>query len=48
VESNFGSNIVPEGTDNRGGNTLRTAYLAATSKAGTYTRETNGDTWTKT
>jgi len=30
-----------------GGNSLRDAYLAAKTKAGTYTRSTNGSTWKK-
>jgi len=43
---NFGDNVFPEGADGYGGNTLKTAY--STGKAGTYTRTTNGSTWTKT
>ena len=43
---NFGASAFPEGGD-YGGNTLRTAYLSTSGGAGTYTREPNGDTWTK-
>jgi hypothetical protein len=44
--ANFGVNVFPEGSSGVGGNTLKTAY--STGKAGTYTREANGSTWTKT
>ncbi|WP_461251823.1 hypothetical protein [Treponema sp. R8-4-B8] len=43
--ANFGDNAFPEGY--YGGDNLRTSYLAASPKAGTYTREENGDTWSK-
>jgi uncharacterized protein YjdB len=42
---NFGWSVFPEGSDGRGGDTLKTAY--STGKAGTYTRPANGSTWTK-
>jgi len=44
---NFGTNAFPEGLYGYGYNTLRDAYIAASTKAGTYTRAVNGDTWTK-
>jgi hypothetical protein len=43
--ANFGNSAFPEGSSAGGGNTLKTAY--ATGKAGTYTRQSNGTTWTK-
>jgi hypothetical protein len=43
--TNIGPVAFPEGTNGNGGETLRTAYN--TGKAGTYTRDENGDTWTK-
>ncbi|WP_461247610.1 leucine-rich repeat domain-containing protein [Treponema sp. R6D11] len=47
IDSFFNA-IFPEGIDGDGtNNSLRDAYFAADPKAGTYTRETNGDTWTK-
>jgi hypothetical protein len=46
-ESYFDRNAFPEGSSGNGGNTLRTAYWAASPKAGTYTRAANGTTWTK-
>jgi hypothetical protein len=45
TSNNFGKDAFPEGSDGSGGNTLKTAY--STGKAGTYTRPTNGFTWTK-
>jgi hypothetical protein len=46
IENNrFGNEAFPEGIYGEGGNTLKTAY--STGKAGTYTREANGSTWTK-
>jgi len=42
-DDNFGDDAFPE--EDGGGDTLKTAY--STGKAGTYTRETNGSTWTK-
>jgi len=39
TDDDFGNNAFP------GGDTLKTAY--STGKAGTYTREENGSTWTK-
>ena len=44
--ANFGNNAFPEGSDGKGGNTLKTAY--STEKAGTYTRTANGLQWRKT
>jgi len=44
---NFGSYAFPEGSNGNGGNTLRAAYLANHGGAGTYTRDSNGDAWTK-
>jgi hypothetical protein len=44
-DANFGNNVSPEGSAN--GNTLKTAYNAASPKEGTYTRATNGSTWSK-
>jgi hypothetical protein len=46
-DANFGNNVSPEGSTGTGGNTLKTAYNAASPKAGTYTRSANGSTWTK-
>jgi hypothetical protein len=43
----FGNYAFPEGSSGNGGNTLKDAYDAASPKAGTYTREANGSTWTK-
>jgi hypothetical protein len=47
ANANFGNYAFPEGTNGSGGNTLKTAYLAAATKAGTYTRSAGGSTWTK-
>jgi hypothetical protein len=48
-DSNFGNYAFPQGGTNQQGfsygNNLRTAYRAG--RAGTYTRATNGETWTK-
>jgi len=41
----FGLWAFPEGIDGYGGNTLSSAY--SIGRAGTYTREVNGSTWTK-
>jgi len=46
-DANFGNNVFPEGSTGAGGNTLKTAYNNATTKAGTYTRSANGSTWSK-
>jgi hypothetical protein len=46
-DANFGNNVSPEGSTGTGGNTLKTAYNAASPKAGTYTRSANGSTWSK-
>jgi hypothetical protein len=46
-DANFGDRVFPEGSTGAGGNTLKTAYNAASTKAGTYTRAANGDTWSK-
>jgi hypothetical protein len=46
-DANFGDYVSPEGSEGNGGNTLKTAYNAASPKAGTYTRAANGDTWSK-
>jgi hypothetical protein len=43
----FGTNAFPEGSFGDGGNSLKSAYFSASSKGGTYTREADGDTWTK-
>jgi len=43
---NFENNAFPEGSAGYG-NTLKTAYNAASPKAGTYTRAANGSTWSK-
>ncbi|GAB6390862.1 MAG: leucine-rich repeat domain-containing protein [Treponematales bacterium] len=43
----FGFNAFPEGSSGDGGNSLREAYLAETTPAGTYTREPGGSEWTK-
>jgi hypothetical protein len=45
--ANFGNYAFPEGSYGSGENTLKTAYNAASTKAGTYTRAANGSTWTK-
>jgi hypothetical protein len=45
-DANFGNNVFPEGTG-AGGNTLKIAYIAASPKEGTYTREANGSEWSK-
>ena len=39
--------VFPEGSTGNGGESLKTAYNAASLKEGTYTREANGDTWSK-
>jgi hypothetical protein len=43
ADADFGNGAFPQGIG--GGDALKTAY--STGKAGTYTRATNGDTWTK-
>jgi len=43
----LGNYAFPEGNDGKGGNTLKTAYNAASPKEGTYTRAANGSTWSK-
>jgi hypothetical protein len=43
----FQFHVFPEGSDGTGGDTLRTAYFAASNKAGTYTRTPNSYVWTK-
>ena len=45
--ANFGDNAFPQGSNGSGGNTLKTAYNAASPKEGTYTRAANGSTWSK-
>jgi len=45
ANNDFGSSAFPEGSYGNGGNTLKTAY--STGKAGTYTRDENGATWTR-
>jgi len=47
ANANFGNNAFPEGSGGDGGNNLKTAYLAASPKAGTYTRSYDSSTWTK-
>jgi uncharacterized repeat protein (TIGR02543 family) len=44
--ADFGGAAFPVG-NNVGGDSLKAAYSSATTKAGTYTREENGTTWTK-
>jgi dihydroxyacetone kinase-like predicted kinase len=44
TSANFGNNAFPQG-DGDGGSNLQMAYN--TGRAGTYTREANGNTWTK-
>jgi hypothetical protein len=46
MNTNFGDRAFPQ-EEGEGGNTLKTAYLAASPKAGTYTRPAYGSTWTK-
>jgi hypothetical protein len=46
-DANFGTSVSPEGSTGEGGNTLKTAYNAASPKAGSYTRSANGSTWSK-
>jgi hypothetical protein len=47
-EANFGYSAFPEQYEGSGGNNLRTAYNAASPKAGTYTRpDRYSKTWTK-
>jgi hypothetical protein len=48
ADGSFGTTAFPEGSTGAGGNTLKSAYNAASPKAGTYTRAANGTTWTKT
>jgi len=43
----FSFYVFPEGSNGTGGNSLRTAYANASTKAGLYTRDTGGSTWTK-
>jgi len=43
----FGLYAFPEGSLDSGGDSLKTAYESASTKAGTYTRETDGSTWSK-
>jgi len=45
--TSFGLEAFPEGSNGYGGDNLRNAYLAASPKAGTYTRASGGSTWTK-
>ena len=45
ANANFKDSAFPEGERGDGGNTLKKAY--STGKAGTYTRQTNGWTWSK-
>jgi hypothetical protein len=45
--TDFRESAFPEGNTGEGGNSLRAAYQAASTKAGTYTRPANGSTWTK-
>jgi hypothetical protein len=47
ASGDFYSSAFPEGSAGLGGDSLRTAYLAASPKAGTYTRAANGSTWMK-
>jgi len=47
TDANFGSVAFPE-SDGYGGDTLKTAYLAASPKAGRYTRWAGDDIWWKT
>jgi len=45
--TSFETYAFPEGSSGDGGNSLREAYLAETTPAGTYTREPGGSEWTK-
>jgi len=45
--ASFGSNAFPQGNDGDGGDALKTAYNAASNKAGTYTRPPSGSVWEK-
>jgi len=45
--SNFRDDAFSEGSSGEGGDTLKTAYLASGGGAGTYTRASGGETWTK-
>jgi len=46
--ANFGNGAFPERDGwTVGGDSLKTAYLSANPKAGTYTRAVNGSVWTK-
>jgi hypothetical protein len=45
ADANFEIYAFPEGSYGSGGDTLKTAY--STGKAGTYTRDANGNTWSK-
>jgi hypothetical protein len=46
--ANFGNSAFPEGNNSGDvGNALKNAYDAASPKAGTYTRQEGGTTWTK-
>jgi len=45
--ANFGNNVSPQGSTGAGGNSLYSAYNAASPKEGTYTRAANGSTWSK-
>jgi len=47
LNTNFGDRAFPEGSRGYGGDTLKTAYNNASTKAGTYTRSANGSTWSK-
>jgi hypothetical protein len=47
MPTNFADNVFPEGDYGYPDNSLKTTYLAASPKAGTYTRAANGETWTK-
>jgi len=44
---NYLYGVFPEGSSGNGGNTLWTAYNNAPTKSGTYTRDPNGEVWTK-
>jgi len=46
TSENFGAEAFPQGSG-YGGNNLKTAYLEATTKSGTYTRDSSGNGWTK-
>jgi len=47
TSANFSDGAFPQGSEEDGGNNLKTAYLAVNGGAGTYTRDPDGAVWTK-